>query len=74
LVEQIVASVERDIEAPSAGEQQPEEHWGQSLVRLINSLDLSEWEALEIENPVEWVKSIRRTDQDRLRPYWDGEK
>ncbi len=26
-----------------------------------------------IEDPVEWVKEQRRKQQERLKPYWDGE-
>lgn len=42
LIEQVVASVARDLEAaPPAGQ-----HWGQALNALLDSLDTSDWEAL----------------------------
>jgi hypothetical protein len=74
LVERVVSSVERDIEAPPANEQQPEEHWGQGLVRLLQELGPIEMVNPEIEDPVEWVQEQRRKDAERLKPYWDGEK
>ena len=42
--------------------------------RLVDALDLSDWEALEIDDPVEWVKALRRQDESRLDPYWDGSR
>ena len=50
----------------------PAEHWGQALIRLLDTLDLSDWEALKIDDPVEWVKTLRREDESRLEPYWNG--
>lgn len=74
LIERVASSVEAELEAPPPVEQQPEEHWGQSLVQLIHSLDLSDWEAMDIDDPTEWVKNLRKQEEDRLKPYWDGEK
>lgn len=61
-----------DVE-PSAANTQ-EEHWGQSLVRLLNELGPIEMANPEIEDPVEWVQEQRRKEAERLKPYWDGEK
>jgi hypothetical protein len=36
-----------------------DEHWGKALIRLLDTLDMSDWEALKIDDPVEWVKTIR---------------
>ena len=72
LVERVVASVERDIAGGVPATHTPAEHWGQALNRLLDALDLSDWEALEIADPVEWVKALRRKDEARLNPYWDG--
>ncbi|MEP6984085.1 MAG: hypothetical protein ABI970_00705 [Chloroflexota bacterium] len=74
LIERVASSVEREIEPVPVHAEQPEEPWGQSLVNLIKSLDLSEWEAMDIDDPVEWVKELRQQEEDRLKPYWDGEK
>ncbi len=40
-----------------------QEHWGQMLNRLLDSLDMKDWEALDIDDPVEWVKQQRAQDQ-----------
>ena len=74
LVERVVASVERDIAGGVPVTPTPAEHWGQALNRLLDALDLSDWEALEIDDPVEWVKALRRKDEARLEPYWDGSR
>ena len=74
LVERVVASVERDIAGGVPVTHTPAEHWGQALNRLLDALDLSDWEALEIDDPVEWVKALRRKDEARLAPYWDGSR
>ena len=74
LVERVVASVERDIAGGVPVTHTPAEHWGQALNRLLNALDLSDWETLEIDDPVEWVKALRRKDEARLDPYWDGSR
>ncbi len=73
LAEQVIASVEREI-SPQQSQPELEEHWGQSLNRLLDQLDLSEWEALEIDDPVEWLKQLRSADENRHAAYWDGTK
>jgi hypothetical protein len=50
----------------------PAEHWGQALTRLLDTLDLNDWEALKIDDPIEWVKTLRREDESRLDHYWNG--
>jgi len=72
LVERLVASVEREISPTTIISD--ETHWGENLVTLIESLDLSDWEALDINDPVEWVNQIRQQEESRLKPYWDGDK
>jgi hypothetical protein len=73
LVEQVVASVGDEIAAqPTLAE--PEKHWGKSLNALIDRLDLSEWEAMEIDDPMTWVKAVREQDETRYDGYWAGTK
>lgn len=52
----------------------PTEYWGQALIRLLDTLDLSDWQALKIDDPVEWVKTLRRENESRLDPYWNGSR
>jgi len=49
-----------------------EKHWGQELLKLLDSLDMSDWTALGIEDPIEWVKAVRQQDLSRLGTYWNG--
>ncbi|PJF29341.1 MAG: hypothetical protein CUN52_08880 [Phototrophicales bacterium] len=72
LVERLVASVEHDITTLQRVAQGS--HWGERLVSLIESLDLSDWEEMDIDDPVQWVEHIRKQDEARLKPFWDGDK
>ena len=47
-----------------------EKYWGQELLKLLDSLDMSDWTALGIEDPVEWVRAVRQQDLSRLDAYW----
>jgi hypothetical protein len=49
-----------------------EKHWGQQLLRLLDSLDMNGWDALGKDDPVEWVKAVRQQDLSRLDAYWNG--
>ena len=50
------------------------EHWGQSLNRLLDELGPIDLVDGEIEDPVEWVKTQRRKEANRLQPYWNDEQ
>ena len=56
LVERVVASVEHEIAASPARE----EHWGKHLLQVLGELDFSDWTDIETDDPVEWVKQVRR--------------
>ena len=71
LVEQVVASVEKEIATPVASPA-TEEHWGKSLNRLIDTLDMSDWEALDSDDLVEWVKRHRTEEQQKRLGDWEG--
>ena len=49
-----------------------EKHWGQELLKLLDSLNMSDWTALGTEDPIEWVKAVRQQDFSRLDAYWNG--
>ena len=74
LIERVASSVEREIEVPASGNQQPEEHWGQNLLRLLDELGPIELDHPEIENPVEWVKQIRREQRQKRLGNWGEEE
>lgn len=47
---------------------------GSELVALLLSMDPIELVDPEIEDPTEWVKAQRNKRNERLKPYWDGDK
>lgn len=49
----------------------PEEHWGQNLLRLLDELPPVELAHPEIEDPVEWVETIRREARQRRMDIWN---
>ncbi|MCB9451451.1 MAG: hypothetical protein H6672_08425 [Anaerolineaceae bacterium] len=74
LIERVASSVEREIEAPSSGEEQLEQHWGRNLLRLLDELGPIEMSYPEIEDPVEWVKQIRRDEREQRLGDWDKDE
>ncbi len=70
LIERVASSVEREIEVPPSGEKQPEQHWGRNLLRLLDELGPIEMSYPEIEDPVEWVKQIRRDEREQRLGDW----
>lgn len=46
-----VIVIERDSQEPT---------WGSQVLDLLDKLDFSEWEAMDIPDVVEWVKAQRR--------------
>lgn len=56
--------------APPVEEAEPEEHWGKNLLRLLDEIGPIELIYPEIEDPVEWVKQIRKDQQQRRLGDW----
>ena len=48
----------------------PDPKTGAEIVALLDRLDLSEWEALDIPDVVEWVKEQRRQETQRRISQW----
>lgn len=65
LIERVAASVGDEIAAPAAVEPPSEEHWGRNLLRLLDEIGPIELVHPEIEDPVEWVKTLRREERER---------
>jgi hypothetical protein len=70
LIEQVASSVEHEIESSPSSDEHPEEHWGRNLLRLLDELGPIEMKYPEIEDPVEWVKQIRRDERERRLGNW----
>ncbi len=73
LIEAVASSVEREIEALPSGVEQPEEHWGKALNRLMEEIGPIEMKYPEIEDPVEWVKHLRAEERRRRLGDWGEE-
>lgn len=51
----------------------PEEHWGKSLIQLLDEIGPIEMLYPEIEDPVEWVKHLRAEQRRRRLGDWGEE-
>ena len=69
LIEQVASSVERDIESPPSSE----EHWGQKLNALLDTLDMSDWETIAFDDPAAWVEQQCAEEQQRRLGDWGEE-
>jgi hypothetical protein len=59
---------------PEQKPSEPQEHWGKNLLRLLDELGPIELVHPEIEDSVEWVKQIRKEQQQkRLGDWGEGE-
>jgi uncharacterized tellurite resistance protein B-like protein len=47
-----------------------EEHWGKNLLQLLDEVGPVDLIYPEIEDPVEWVKQIRRDQQQKRLGDW----
>lgn len=47
-----------------------EEHWGKNLLQLLDEVGPIDLIYPEIEDPVEWVKQIRRDQQQKRLGDW----
>ncbi|MCC6612986.1 MAG: hypothetical protein IT320_05875 [Anaerolineae bacterium] len=74
LIEQVASSIEREIAVVPSDENQPEEHWGRNLLRLLDELGPIEMKYPEIEDPVEWVRQIRRDERKQRLGDLDEEE
>lgn len=70
LVEKVISSVGRELEAAPSDQAPPEEHWGQSLNRLLEELGPIDLVDPEIEDPVEWVRSQREKQRRHRLGDW----
>jgi hypothetical protein len=71
LIERIASSVEREFEPDLRDDASPsEEHWGRNLVRLLDEIGTIELVHPEIEDPAEWVSTLRRESRQRRLGDW----
>lgn len=74
LIERVASSVEHEIETLPGDIEQPEEHWGKSLNRLLDEIGPIEFLYPEIEDPVEWVKHLRSQKRQQRLGNLDDDK
>ena len=59
---------------PEPKSDEPEKHWGKNLLRLLDEIGPIELIHPEIEDPVEWVKQIRREQRQKRLGDWGEEE
>ena len=71
LVERVVSSVENDmaVEQPSATRPTTGQ-WGAEVIALLNQLDLTEWEHLDIPDVGDWVHQMRHDESEHHARAW----
>jgi len=79
LVERVVSSVEREMlvgEVSTGGgrSNRASSTWGAEVVALLDRLDLTDWERMDIPDVGEWVRQLRRQESERHEQYWKGEE
>jgi len=67
LIERVASSLEDALDTTSENQ----EHWGRKLSALLDEMDTTDWDALDIDDPVAWVKAQREQDLARLDDYWN---
>jgi len=55
---------------PEQKPDEPEKHWGKDIVRLMDEIGPIELAHPEIEDPVEWVRQIRREESQKRLGNW----
>jgi hypothetical protein len=75
LLERVAANLSQTIEQPqSAIPADSTATWGAQMVELLDQLDFSEWEAMDISDPVEWLKAQRQQAWKHTQARWDAEE
>jgi len=74
LLERVAANLAQHIDEPRPT-QPPDQTktWGQRMLDILDQLDTSAWEAMDMPDSVEWVKELRRQAWERRRAQWDTE-
>jgi|SRR5581483_2502961 hypothetical protein len=72
LVERVVSSVESEMSAGQPLDTSATSGtWGAEVVALLDQLDLTDWEHIDIPDAGEWVHQLRRQDSER---HWKGDE
>lgn len=71
LAKRLIESLQLAEESKPDLEQEP---LGQRVIALLNDMDLTDWESMEIDDVSEWVRQIRQQQTDRLASHWSDEE
>ncbi len=53
--------------------QEASDRWGAHVVALLDQLDLTDWEQMDIGDVGEWIRQLRRRESEGHESYWKGE-
>jgi hypothetical protein len=70
LIEKLASSLEGNVADNPSGEPPPTEHWGKALNKFVDTLDMSDWEALDIDDPVAWLEQQREAERKQRLGDW----
>ena len=73
LIETVAASIHDQIRTSAMLTADEGESWGQHVIDLVNQLDMSAWENLNIEDSSEWVMNLRSRIEGERRVNWSDQ-
>lgn len=73
LAKLLIDTLDVATEQPRHKGDEPQEHWGKSLNKLMDEIGPIELLYPEIEDPVEWVKHLRAEERRRRLGDWGEE-
>src|SRR5579859_5061026 len=75
LVERVVSSVESEM---SVGEQSDTSTgsgtWGAEVIALLDQLDLTDWEQMDMPDVGEWVRQLRHQESSHNERFWKDDE
>jgi|SRR5690554_5432713 len=74
VIERLASSVEREMDVQPQGGEPRSEHWGENLIRRLDEVGPIDLVHPEIDDPVEWVKQIRREQEVHRRFNWEQDE
>ncbi len=73
LIETVAASIHNQIQSSATITGDEGVSWGQHVLDLVNQLDMSAWEHLNIEDSSEWVTNLRSRIEGERRVNWSDQ-
>jgi hypothetical protein len=73
LVARVVSSIENELSTVQ-GEPADSGQWGAEVVALLDQLDLTDWEQMDVADVGEWVHQLRREESEHHAQAWKGDE